>query len=83
MLLSIKYYNTFSNRIEIGFIAHEVHDIFPYLVTGDKDGEKIQTLNYTGLIGVLVQEIKDIKKELKETNEKLNKLISNKETETE
>ena len=52
-------------------MAHEVQESFPYLVTGEKDGEKIQTLNYTGLIGVLVQEIIDIKKELKETKAEL------------
>ena len=57
----IKYVNTLSNNIEIGFLAHEVQQIFPYLVTGEKDGEKIQTLNYTGLIGILVQEIKELK----------------------
>jgi hypothetical protein len=57
--------------VEIGFLAHEVQEHFPYLVIGDKDGVNTQSINYTGLIGVLVQEIKDIKKELKETKEAL------------
>ncbi len=67
----IKYLNKRSNNVEIGFLAHEVQEHFPYLVIGDKDGVNTQSINYTGLIGVLVQEIKDIKKELKETKEAL------------
>ena len=65
----IKYLNKRTNNVEIGFLAHEVQEHFPYLVIGDKDGVNTQSINYTGLIGVLVQEIKDIKKELKETKE--------------
>jgi hypothetical protein len=73
-LRPIKYFNTQSNRVEIGFIAHEVQSTFPYLVTGEKDGENIQSLNYTGFIGVIVQEIKDIKRELKEIREDINNI---------
>jgi hypothetical protein len=60
-LKPIKYFNTKSKKEEIGFIAHEVQEKFPCLVTGQKDGEDLQTLNYIGLIGVLVQEIQQLK----------------------
>jgi len=31
-------------------------------VSGEKDGEEMQSLNYIGLIGVLVKEIQELKK---------------------
>jgi len=60
-LKPVKYFNKKSKKEEIGFIAHEVQEKFPCLVTGQKDGEDLQTLNYIGLIGVLVQEIQQLK----------------------
>jgi hypothetical protein len=45
----------------MGFIAHEVQEVFPMLVSGEKDGEERQTLNYTGLIPVLVAEVQRLK----------------------
>ena len=68
-LKPVKYFNKKSEKVEIGFLAHEVQEVFPYLVTGEKDGEQIQTLNYMGLIGVLVQEIKELKTELRNIKE--------------
>jgi hypothetical protein len=60
-LRPVKYLNTLNQREEIGFLAHEVQTTYPYLVTGDKDTEPLQTLNYIGLIGVLVNEIQMLK----------------------
>jgi cytoskeletal protein CcmA (bactofilin family) len=57
----IKYTNLQNSQIEIGFLAHELKQEYPYLVTGEKDGEKLQTVNYIGLIGILVNEIKTLK----------------------
>lgn len=65
-LKPIKYYNKKSGKEEIGFIAHEVQEVFPCLVTGEKDGPDIQTLNYMGLIGVLTKEIQNLKAEMAE-----------------
>jgi hypothetical protein len=58
----ICYTNTLSNKQDLGFIAHEVQEIFPNLVEGEKDGEKMQSLNYIGLIAVLVKEVQELKK---------------------
>ena len=62
----VYYYNTMTNTDQIGFIAHELQEPYPFLVNGVKDGDKIQSVNYTGLIGVLVQEIKDLKNRVSE-----------------
>jgi hypothetical protein len=61
-LKPIHYTNTLSNKQDLGFIAHEVQEVFPYLVDGEKDGTKMQSLNYIGLIAVLVKEVQELKK---------------------
>jgi len=72
-LKPIRYYNKKSGKEEIGFIAHEVQEVFPCLVTGVKDGPEIQTLNYMGLIGVLTKEIQNLKAEMAELKNQINK----------
>jgi hypothetical protein len=42
-----------SKKLQTGFIAHELQEIFPHLVNGEKDGEEMQSVNYIGLILVL------------------------------
>jgi hypothetical protein len=69
-LKPIKYFNKKSKREEIGFLAHEVQQSFPCLVTGEKDGPDIQTLNYVGLIGILTKEIQQLKADIKQLKEK-------------
>jgi len=61
-LRPVTYINKNTQKQDIGFIAHEVQEDFPYLVSGEKDGEQMQSLNYIGLIGVLVKEIQELKK---------------------
>ena len=65
-LKPVRYFNKKSKKEEIGFIAHEVQESFPYLVTGKKDGEELQTLNYIGLIGILTKEIQRLKADVAE-----------------
>jgi hypothetical protein len=40
-------------------------------VEGEKDGEQTQTVNYSGLIGVLIKEIQELKKRVKELENKI------------
>ena len=58
----VTYTNKTLGKQDTGFIAHEVQEVFPHLVSGEKDGEEIQTLNYQGLIAILTKEIQDLKK---------------------
>jgi hypothetical protein len=55
------YKNKLSNREDMGFLAHEVQEIFPFLVNGEKDGDSYQSVNYNGFIALLVKEIQDLK----------------------
>ena len=61
VLRPITYTNLRAGKQDIGFIAHEVGEHYPYLVNGEKDGEQMQSLNYTGIIGILVKEIQELK----------------------
>jgi hypothetical protein len=64
-LKPVSYYNTLTKRQDLGFIAHEVQQHFPMLVSGEKDGVVNQSINYSGLIPVLVAEIQELKTEVK------------------
>jgi cytoskeletal protein CcmA (bactofilin family) len=63
-LRPVYYYNTVAQHPQIGFIAHELQDDFAFLVNGEKDGETYQSVNYNGLIGLLVYEIQELKKQV-------------------
>ena len=56
---------------QMGFIAHEVQEVFPFLVSGEKDGEAMQTINYNGFIALLVKEIQELKRENIEIKKRL------------
>jgi hypothetical protein len=71
----VSYYNILSNKTDLGFIAHEVQPHFPMLVNGEKDGQDYQSINYAGLIPVLVAEIKDLKSQVKMLNFKVEQLM--------
>lgn len=57
------YKNKLSNQLNIGLIAHEVQEHFPFLVLGNKDAPTYQSVNYIGLIPLLIHEIKKLKEE--------------------
>jgi hypothetical protein len=53
---------SFSPTRQLGVIAQEIEDIFPELVTTGEDGYK--SVNYIGFIPVIIESIKELKKEL-------------------
>ena len=59
----LTYTNLLTKQRDIGFLAHEIQEHYPYLVVGEKDGEVFQSLNYNGLIGILTNEIKLLKQQ--------------------
>lgn len=54
-----------TNKPSIGLIAHEVQHSFDMFVTGQKDGNEIQTVNYQGFIGLLIKEVQDLKERVR------------------
>ena len=47
-----------------GMIAHELQDILPYAVSGVKDGKDMQMVDYSKIVPVLVQAIKELNAKL-------------------
>jgi hypothetical protein len=58
----VLYLNTKTQKQDMGFLAHELAEQFPFLVIGEKDGEENQSVNYLGLIALLVKEVQELKK---------------------
>jgi hypothetical protein len=70
----VSYINISSNTQSIGVIAHELQEQFPFLVNGEKDGEHYQSVNYNGLIGILIREIQELKKQIHELNDDIQQI---------
>jgi len=70
-LKPVTYTNKISGSQDIGLIAHELQEEYPFLVSGEKDGTDIQSVNYNGLIGILIHEIKQLKKRVSELEAKI------------
>jgi hypothetical protein len=63
-----------SQMHQMGFIAHEIQEHFPTIVSGEKDGEKMQSVNYSQLIPVLVKEIQEAKSREKKKDKEIEDL---------
>ena len=70
----VAYFNNMSERDDVGFIAHKVQEIYPFLVHGEKDAAEYQTLNYNGIIGILVHEIQELKQKVNELEKRVTPL---------
>jgi hypothetical protein len=67
-LRPVAYYQTQSECNDIGFIAHELQEHYPELVEGIKDGDKMQSVDYNGILVLLINEIQRLKRFIKEAN---------------
>lgn len=56
-----------SDKRNYGVVAHEIAEVVPYAVNGEKDGEMYQSVDYSKLVPVLIQAIQEL-------TEKVNKL---------
>ena len=52
-----------NDKKEIGLLAHELQEVYPFMVCGEKDGEQMQSVNYNNLIGVLINDVKRLTNE--------------------
>jgi hypothetical protein len=71
----VEYYNTLKNKNDFGLIAHELQEQYPLLVNGEKDQPSYQTVDYIGLIPILINEIKNIKQSIILSDISLNNTI--------
>jgi len=47
-----------------GVMAHELQDVLPYAVTGEKDAEEMQGVDYSKIVPLLVKSIQELKAEV-------------------
>jgi len=73
-LRPVMYYNKLLHKYEYGFIAHEVQEVFPDLVVGNKDDEHYQSIHYTPMFALLVNEVKEMKREIAELRKKIDEI---------
>lgn len=52
------------NSRMFGVMAHELQEVLPYAVTGIKDGNDMQGVDYSLVVPILVQSIKELKAEI-------------------
>jgi hypothetical protein len=64
------YINNQTRLQDIGFIAHELQETIPLLVEGEKDGEDLQSINYNGIVSLLIKEVKDLKNQIRRLEKK-------------
>ena len=58
----IVYTNKRTLKKDIGVLAHELQEHFPFLVQGEKDDpDEMQSVNYIGIIGLLIKEVQGLK----------------------
>ena len=65
-LRPVTYTNILLKKQDFGVIAHELQEQLPFLVTGEKDGETQQSVNYNGLVGLLLNEVQQLNKRVQE-----------------
>ena len=71
-LKPVIYNHKTDGSTNIGFLAHEVQEYFPFLVSGSKGGLETQSINYIGLIALLTKEIQELKKRVSQLEKNWN-----------
>jgi hypothetical protein len=59
-----------------GFIAHELSEVIPYAVHGQKDGEEMQSVDYSKIVPILVKAIQELNQTVQDQQQQINSLIN-------
>ena len=63
-LRPVTYHQTQLDRQDIGFLAHELQEYLPELVEGEKDGIQMQSVDYSGVLPILINELQQLKSKI-------------------
>jgi hypothetical protein len=63
----------FDERMD-GVLAHELADVLPYAVSGEKDGEQMQGVDYSKIVPILVKAIQEQQAQIEELKAELDQL---------
>ena len=55
-----------------GFLAHEVSDVVPEAITGEKDGEQMKGMDQSKLVPLLTKAIQELSAKVEELESKIN-----------
>jgi hypothetical protein len=58
------------NSRSYGVMAHELEEVLPQAVTGEKDGENMQQVDYSKLVPILLKSIQELEARVKELENK-------------
>jgi hypothetical protein len=68
ILNPVSFFNKLTKTNDIGFLAHEIQSVYSALANGEKDAVDdenepvLQTINYNGIIALLINEVQYLKK---------------------
>ena len=65
-----KYDMIDTKETQYGVLAHEVQEILPHIVVGVKDGDRLQSVDYSKIVPILIKGIQELKSELNELKAK-------------
>jgi hypothetical protein len=74
LLSNIKVYDfawKLDNTRTYGVVAHELAEVLPSAVSGEKDGENIQGVDYSKLVPILVKSIQELESRIKQLENKI------------
>ena len=60
-----------NNTRDYGVIAHELQEVFPQAVVGEKDGENMQGVDYSKLVPILLKSIQELEARVKELEKEI------------
>jgi hypothetical protein len=66
-----------STERSYGVMAHELQEIIPSIVTGEKDGKEIQSVDYSKLIPILIKGMQEQQAQIKELQDEIISLKNN------
>lgn len=62
------------DKRSFGVMAHELQEVIPQAVFGEKDGERMQSVDYSMLVPVLIQAIQEQQTQIEELKTLINKI---------
>ena len=65
-------WKTSEDRMD-GVLAHELAEVLPYAVTGVKDGERMQAVDYSKIVPLLIQSIQEQQAQIEQLKQLINK----------
>jgi hypothetical protein len=58
-----------------GVMAHELAEVLPYAVQGEKDAEMMQSVDYSKIVPILVKAVQEQQAQIEELKAKINNLL--------